>query len=247
MADGRITYAGKNSSPDYEMIQEADPDLIILTAGTAHGGDETLAKFDELGISWLGYGSQRESDPRGRLEWIKLLAVIFNEEEEAESLFDGEIKKIEELEAQLKESETERLKFATAFYSGDTFYVRNKGDYEVKMMELAGGNYIFFQLKPNEDGNTKMNAEELYKGAEEADILFYNNINGPSIQTVEDLVANAAYLGDIKAVKDGNVWGFKPHYYQSSDKLAYIISDLYTILNSPMGQVEETEYYFLMK
>ncbi|NLI66438.1 MAG: ABC transporter substrate-binding protein [Tissierellia bacterium] len=246
MEEGKITYVGKNSAPDYELIQAANPDLILISSGTSHGGNETIEKFDELGVKWIGHGNQRETDPRGRLEWIKLSGALFDKEKEAEDFFNAQLKKIEEVEGKLASTESEVKTFATTFLSGDVYYVRNKGDYEVKMFELAGGEYIFRDLNPDMDGNTKMNAEELYKGIADVDIFFYNNINGPSIQSISDLIDNADYLGDVKAVKEGNVWGFKSHYYQSGDNVADMINDLYTILTTPQGEITETEYYFLM-
>lgn len=246
MEEDKITYVGKNSALDYELIELEKPDLILTTTGTMHGGDETIAKFNEMGVKWLSHASHRETDPRGRLEWVKLIGALFDKEKEAEEFFDAQLEKIVVIEENVEKLEGERTTFATTFLSGDVYYVRNKGDYEVKMFELAGGEYIFQDLNPDKDGNTKMTTEEFYKGIENAEILFYNNINGPSIQSIADLTANADYLKDIKAVKDKNVWGFKPHYYQSADHVADILNDLYTILTTPYGEITETEYYFLM-
>lgn len=246
MEEGKITYVGKNSAPDYELIQAANPDLILISSGTSHGGNETIEKFNELGVKWIGHGNQRETDPRGRLEWVKLSGALFDKEKEAEDFFNSQLEKIEEIEGKLENTKGGAKTFATTFLSGDVYYVRNKGDYEVKMLELAGGEYIFSDLNPDMDGNTKMNAEELYKGIVDADIFFYNNLNGPSIQSISDLIDNAEYFGEIKAVKEKNVWGYKAHYYQSGDQLADIINDLYTILNTPSGEITETEYFFLM-
>ncbi|CCQ93357.1 putative Iron compound ABC transporter,periplasmic iron compound-binding protein [[Clostridium] ultunense Esp] len=247
MDEGKISYVGKNSAPDYEIIESKNPSLILITTGTSHGKDETIAKFDEMGIKWIGNAEQRETDPRGRLEWVKLAGALFDKEEEAEDFFEEQIKKIDEIEKKAAEIGDGKEKFASTFLSGDVYYVRNKGDYEVKMFELAGGEYIMSELNPDEDGNTKMNAEELYKGIENVDILFYNNINGPSIQSIGDLVAGAEYFADVKAVKEGRVWGYKPHYYQYSDHIADIIEDLYTIFTTHHGEITETEYFFLMK
>lgn len=241
-----ITYVGKNSEPDFELIKAVDPDLCLLTTGTGHGEDETTEKLDELGLKWIGSSIQRESHPAGRLEWVKFAGALFDKEKEAEEFFNKELAKIEELEEKVKASTIENNKVATTFYSGDVFYVRNKGDYEVKMYEIAGGEYIFNDLNPEEDGNTKMTEEEFYKGVEDADILFYNNRMGPSIQNITDLIENSEYLADVKAVKEGNVWGFKSHYFQSGDLTADILSDLYTIMTTPQGEITETEYYFLM-
>ena len=115
------------------------------------------------------------------------------------------------------------------------------------MLELAGGEYILSDLNPDQDGNSKMNAEELYKSIEDADILFYNNRLGRGIQCIDDLKSSAEYFADIKAVREGRVWGYKPHYFQHADRVADMIEDLYTIFTTPHGQITETEYFFLME
>ncbi|NLN42477.1 MAG: ABC transporter substrate-binding protein [Clostridiales bacterium] len=246
MEEGRITYVGRNSSPDYGLIQAIKPDLVLITTGTGHGTDEVAAKFDELGIKWISRGSQRESDPRGRLEWVKFVGALFDKEEEAEEFYDAQLKKIEEIEERVANLEGEREKFASFFLSNDIYYVRNKGDYEVKMIELAGGEYILSHLNPDQDGNSKMNAEELYKGIEDVDTLFYHNRMGRSIQSIDDIIASAEYFADINAVRDRRVWGYKPHYFQHADRVADMIEDLYTIFTTPHGEITETEYFFLM-
>ena len=192
------------------------------------------AKFDEMGIKWISRGSQRESDPRGRLEWIKFIGALFDKEEEAEEFYNAQLARIEAVEEKVASMEEgEREKFVSFFFLKDIYYVRNKGDYEVKMVELAGGDYILSDLNPDKDGNSKLNAEELYKGIEDVDIIFYNNRLGRSVQSIEDLIATAEYFADVKAVKEGRVWGYKPHYFQNADCVADIIEDLYTIFTTP--------------
>ncbi|HSH37012.1 ABC transporter substrate-binding protein [Schnuerera sp.] len=247
MDEGQITYVGKNSAPDYELIESINPDLILITVKTVHGENDVITKFDEMGVKWISHGSQRETDPRGRLEWIKLIGALLDKEEEAEDFYEAQLKKIAEVEEKVANLEGEKKKFASTFFSKDIYYVRNKGDYEVKMYELSGGEYILSELNPEEDGNTKMNAEELYKGIEDVDILFYNTILGRSVQSIDDLVSNAEYLKDVKAIKEGRVWGYKPHYYQYSDQVADMIVDLYTIFTTPHGEITETDFFFLME
>lgn len=247
MEEGRITYVGKNNAPDYELIEAINPDLVLITTGTGHGTDEVAAKFDEMGIKWISRGSQRESDPRGRLEWIKFIGALFDKEEEAEEFYNAQLARIEAVEEKVASMEEgEREKFVSFFFLKDIYYVRNKGDYEVKMVELAGGDYILSDLNPDKDGNSKLNAEELYKGIEDVDIIFYNNRLGRSVQSIEDLIATAEYFADVKAVKEGRIWGYKPHYFQNADCVADIIEDLYTIFTTPQGEITETEYFFLM-
>ena len=242
-----IIYVGKNSAPDFELIQKGEPDLIILTTGTSHGENEIALKLDEMGINWISHAAQRENDPRARLEWVKFMGTLLDKEEEAKQFFDEQVAKIDKIMNEGKDiKEEDKVTVATTFMSKDTFYVRNAGDYQVKMLEMAGGKYLLEDLNPEENGNTKMTAEEFYTSIEDVDFLIYDTSMGRDIQSVTDLVEHAEYLGDIKAVKNGNVWGVKAHYWQSSDNVADMIADLQQIINSERGEITETEYYFIL-
>lgn len=250
MKEGKIIYVGKNSAPDYELIEQAKPDITFITSGTAHGNDDVTLKFDEIGVKWLSYGGQRESDPRARMEWVKLAGVLFNLEDEAEKFFDGELEKFAEIEKLTNNiKEEDRQTFVSTFISSsaDIFYARNAGDYEVKLFELAGGKYLLGDLNKDKDGSTKMTPEEFYQQVENADVFFYNNLTGPTVQSQADLIERAEYMKDVKGIKEGNVWGFKDHYNQSMDKSADILKDLYTIFTTPKGEITETDFFFIME
>lgn len=242
-----IIYVGKNSAPDFELIEKGEPDLIILTTGTSHGENKITLKLDEMGINWISHATQRENDPRARLEWVKFMGGLLDKEDEAKEFFDEQVAKIDKIMNEGEYiKEEDKVTVATTFMSKDTFYVRNAGDYQVKMLEMAGGKYVLEDLEPEENGNTKMTAEEFYTRVEDVDFLIYDTSMGRDIQSVSDLVEHAEYLGDIKAVKNGNVWGVKAHYWQSSDNVADMIADLQQIINSEPGEITETEYYFIL-
>lgn len=248
LEDGSIVFVGKNSAPDYEKIQEVNPDIIFITTGTSHGGDETTLKLDEMGIKWIGHSSHREEDPRGRLEWVKFAAVLLDKEAEAEEFYDEQVARIDDVVEKASQiPEDEKITVATTFMSGDTFYARNAGDYEVKLYEMAGGKYILEDMNPDETGNTKMSAEEFYAEIEDVDLFIYNTAMGADTKTKEDVLALADYFKDIKAVENNNLWGIKDPYFQSADHVADMIEDLYEIFTAEPGTIKDTEYYFLLE
>ena len=76
MNDGKITYAGKYSAPDYELLTAGGCDLAIESTMIFHK-PEVKEKLEELGIPVLVEYSSYEPHPLGRLEWIKLYGVLF--------------------------------------------------------------------------------------------------------------------------------------------------------------------------
>ena len=81
----------------------------------------------------------------------------------------------------------------------------------------------------------------------DTDIIIYDNITGHGIQSMEDLLTSADYLEDVDAVKEGRVWMLKRDFWQAGDKVADMTEDLHKILSTPHGEIEETDYYYLMK
>ena len=66
--------------------------------------------------------------------------------------------------------------------------VRQSSDYVPKMIELAGGNYIFQNLGDSETKRSTMNiqVEEFYASAKDADFLIYNSsIDGGVIRRLK--------------------------------------------------------------
>lgn len=244
MDDGKIKFVGSKNALDYEMLHALNADAILLTYENMARTPGIISKFNELGLKWIGVSNHQEADPRARLEWIKFAGEITGKEKEANKYYERELAKINAVEEMNKKS-ANKTTFASAFMSKDIFYVRNAGDYNVKMFEILGIKYIFKDLNPDKNGNTKMNAEEFYKVAEKADFFFYDSVNGSAIKSTPDLIAFAEYLKDLKAVKENMVWGVKPNYYQSADHVADMIEELNKIIHSKPDELTETEYFYL--
>ena len=79
MEEGRMTYAGKYSAPDYELILASGCDLAVESTMIYHT-PEVKEQLEKLGIPVLVERSSYESHPLGRMEWIKLYAVLLGKE-----------------------------------------------------------------------------------------------------------------------------------------------------------------------
>ena len=135
MNDGKITYAGKYSAPDYELLTAGGCDLAIESTMIFHK-PEVKEKLEELGIPVLVEYSSYEPHPLGRLEWIKLYGVLFGKAA-AEQYYESELARIEPI--MQKKPVGKSIAF---FYvnSNGAVNVRKPNDYVVKIIELAGGN-----------------------------------------------------------------------------------------------------------
>ena len=104
--------------------------------------------------------------------------------------------------------------------------------YLPKMIELAGGKYIFDKLGDEDDvaSTMSMQMEEFYAGAKDADYIIYNSTIDGSMQTLSDLTGKSPMLEKFKAVQDGNVYCTTKNLYQSTMELGTITSDIHKML-----------------
>ena len=202
---------------------------------------EVKEKLEQFGIPVLVERSSYEPHPMGRMDWIQLFSVLLGREDEAESWFAGQEEKLEQV---FTEENTEKT--VAFFYITSTGYanVRKSSDYIAKMIELAGGRYIFSDLEDEENALSTLNMqlEEFYAGAKDADCLIYNSTIDGELETVDQLLAKSALLKDFKAVQEGNVWCTEKNLFQETTGLGDMIADIHTILTDSDPAPDELNY-----
>ena len=235
LEDGSIAFAGKYSAPDYEQILAAGCDLAIESTMIYHK-PEVKEKLEELGIPVLVEHSSYESHPLGRTEWVKLYGALLGKEDEAEALFEEQASQLKSLE------NTENTGKTVAFFyinSMGAANVRKAGDYVSKMIDLAGGQYIFKDLGADEEGQSTMNMgmEDFCAGAKDADYIIYNSTIDGELKSLDELLKKSALLKDFKAVKEGNVWCLTKSMFQETTCLGDVIMDMHQMLTEedPQG------------
>lgn len=228
MEDGKILFAGKYDEPDYELLINEDCDLAIESTMILHS-PKVAEMIKELGIPVMIDHSSYETHPLGRTEWVKLYSVLLGKEKEAEAFFDDQAKVIEDLSGF-----TNTEKTVAYFYinTDGSAVVRTSDDYIPKMIEIAGGRYIFPDLKNTEGtgSSVRLTMEEFYNQAVDADYLIYNASIDSPITSIDDLLAKSDLFADFKAVKDGNVWCTGKQLYQATDIVGELIKDVHLML-----------------
>lgn len=228
MEDGKILFAGKYDEPDYELLINEDCDLAIESTMILHS-PKVAEMIKELGIPVMVDHSSYESHPLGRTEWVKLYSVLLGKEKEAAAFFDEQAKVIEDLSGFPNTEKT-----VAYFYinTDGSAVVRTSDDYIPKMIEIAGGRYIFPDLKNTEGtgSSVRLTMEEFYNQAVNADYLIYNASIDSPITSIDDLLAKSDLFADFKAVKDGNVWCTGKQLYQATDIVGELIQDVHLML-----------------
>ena len=224
MEEGRIAYAGKYSAPDYEQILAANCGLAIENTMILHT-PEVKEQLEHFGIPVLVERSSYESGPLERMEWIKLYGILLGKEDTAEQVFAAQEAAIAPL---LEQEPTGKSCAFFSLSSNNLATVRKGSDYVAKMIEMAGGAYVFSDLTDNGNSLATMNLplEDFYAGAKDADVLIYNSAIEGTIASVSQLTEKFPLLAEFKAVQNGQVWCTSQSLFQQSMELADLILDM---------------------
>ena len=239
LEDGSMVYAGKYSAPDYELILSKGCDLAIESTMIYHT-PEVKEQLEKFGIPVLVERSSYESHPLARMEWLKMYAVLLDKEELAEQYFSEQV---ENLQSILGAENTGKTVAFFYINSNGIVNVRKSSDYVPKMIEMAGGKYIFENLGDDNDLSTmNMEMEAFYSEVRDADYLIYNSTIDAEITTIEEFLGKSELLADFKAVREGNVFCAQKNLFQESMGLGTLITDIYQMLTE-----EEPQMTYLYK
>ena len=243
MAAGNMVYAGKYSKPDYELLVSEGCDLAIENRMITHSPEvvEMLESFDiPVMIEYSSY----ESHPLGKVEWVKFFGALTGKEAEAEEAFSEQEEILQQVSNGEKTGKTVAFFYVT---SNGLIQVRQSTDYIPKLIELAGGKYIFDDLEDNGSGRSTLNMqiEDFYVGAKEADILIYNSSIDGGVTNMEELIGKCNVLKDFKAVQDGQVYCTTNDMYQQSMAVGYLLKDIHIVLTEEDSG--ELRYLFPLK
>ena len=242
MEDGKILYAGKYSEPDYEMLLSHHCPLAVESMMIGHASD-VKQKLEELGIAVLTDQSSMEEHPLGRTEWMKLYAALLNEEDRAEELFREQVAYLNDA---LQGEDPQKTVAFFHISSSGYVVVRKSGDYVAKMLELAGGRYVFRDLGDRETKTSTVNLEmeQFFAAAKDADYIIYNSTIGGEIHSMEELLEKSPLLAQFRAVQNGNVWCTGKNMYQETTQLGQMIQSFRKIFSGEADNLTELPFLY---
>ena len=178
---------------------------------------------------------------------MKLYGVLLGKEELADKLFQEQVDKLKAIEDSESTGKTVAFFYINSVGAAN---VRKSGDYVSKMIELAGGKYIFSDLGAEDDNSLytmNMQMEEFYAGAKDADYIIYNSTIDGELTDISQMLEKSSLLADFKAVKDGNVWCTNQNLFQETMELGTMIEDIHTMLTSDDPNLDTLTYMHKLK
>ncbi|MDO9332931.1 MAG: ABC transporter substrate-binding protein [Dehalococcoidales bacterium] len=240
---GRIKYVGGGTmgAPDFEAIQLLKPDIVFCSTGYPDML-EYYNKLKSMGLNVAVCNDYLEADPLARLEWIKFIAAFYGKDAVATTYFEGVEKRIEDIKIQAALSSRLAIVLWASIFMGNC-YVSGGESYVAKMIDMAGGEYIFKDLAGS--GASSISLEELYARGKNCNVFIYAS-TPPYINSIKEIVDNGPVLADLPIVKSGTIYCFQPWFYQISDKPDEIVQDLAYIFHPSRFPGYKLKHFMLL-
>lgn len=245
MQEGKIIYAGKYSEPDYELLLSSGCSLAIESQMITHTPD-VKEKLEELGIPVLVDLSSSEPHPLGRTEWVRFYGALLDAENKADKLFREQA---DYLNSVLSAGNTQKTAAFFHINTSGSVVVRKSGDYVSKMIELAGGKYVFDNIGDPEKATSTatIDMETFFAVAKDADVIIYNSTIAGEVSSLTELLSKNPLLGEFKAVQSGNVWCTSQNMYQDTTNLGQMIQSFHLIFTGEANDLNELPYFSRLK
>lgn len=195
-----IGDVGYDGNVNYELLLSLQPDIILLYGTNGASGMEP--KLKELGIPYVYIGEYLENSALGKAEWIVAVAEIAGKRDEGIKAFSAipeRYNAIREKAANcLKHSSRPKVMINLPY--GDSWFMAPTGSYLVRLIEDAGGDYIY--KKNNSNESRPIDLEEAFMLVSASDKW----INVGQTRSLDELRKNYPKFAATKPVLSGEVY-----------------------------------------
>lgn len=199
-ASGQVRDVGSDSNLDFELLAALRPDVVLLYATTGEN-TATTSKLRELGIPYIYIGDYMEPTPLGKAEWLMVVAELCGKRAEGQALFEGIAARYEATRAAVAaDTSARRPRVMLNTPYRDTWFMPSTQSFMVRLVEDAGGAYVY----PQNTSNTSVavDLEEAYLLARSADVWL--NVGG--CNSLQELRAQNPRFASVPAVAQRRVY-----------------------------------------
>ena len=194
----RIGDVGYEGNINYELLLSLDPDLVLLYGVNGASGMEP--KLRELGIPFMYVGDYLEESPLGKAEWMVALSEVVGCRSEGEKVFAEIPVRYNALKQRVAENALDAPSVMLNMPYGDSWFMPSAGSYAVRLIEDAGGDYIY--KKNTGNTSTPVDMEEAYLLASAADLW----LNVGMASTLGEVKAACPKFADTRCFLNGDVY-----------------------------------------
>ena len=243
--NGQIVDVGYEANLNKELILKISPDLIMMYGiGSESAG--YVGKIKEMGIKVLFNADYLETDPLSKAEWIKLFGALYCKEDMADSIYKSEVEAYSNLKTYIGQKISYKPKVLLGLPFKDTWYVSPGNSFISKLINDAGGNYLW----QNTESSVSMpfGIENVYLEALTAD--YWLNIGSVSSRVEISMIDQR--LNELPCFLNGNLYNNNKRvtvnggndYWESGSIYPHLIlKDIASILHPDLFNDNELFYY----
>ncbi|HUX21224.1 MAG TPA: ABC transporter substrate-binding protein [Spirochaetia bacterium] len=194
---GRIKTVGEGQSLNIEELIKMNPDVIMTSA--FGGASDLNPKLQEAGLPVVVNGDWAEPTPLGRAEWIKFIALFFDEGAKASRIFDGVASEYHRLAALAASTSERPTVFVNAPWQG-TWTMPGGQSYMAQLFRDAGARYLW--ANNDSSGTLTLDFEAVFSRASRADYW----INPGSWTSLSDALASDPRFAAFDAFRRGHLY-----------------------------------------
>jgi iron complex transport system substrate-binding protein len=163
--EGKVQELGVDKGLNLERLAVLKPGMVMgYTMSSDYG---QFKKVEDLGVAVVMNAEYLEKHPLGRAEWIKFMALFFNKEKLADSVFNAIEKNYMETRKLADEAKSKPSVLSGIVY-GDAWFLPGGQNYASKLLKDAGCRYLW-EDDPSH-GYLEISFESVYEKARNADL-----------------------------------------------------------------------------
>lgn len=241
--NGTIADLGQAANPIIEKIVDVDPEAILATPIQGR----TYGSIDKAGIPVIETPDYMEPLPLGRAEWIRFYSLFFDNESQADSLFNITVNNYNTIKEKMVSVKEKPSVFIDLMY-GNVWYISGGGSFISRMLSDAGANYVWSDN--DKVASTPLAFEEILDKAGDAQfwLIKYNH---PTDLTYTSLEKEYKPYSYFSAFKNRNIYGCnaaeKSYYEDLPIHPDYILHDFAYIFHPDLFPDYIPRYYSKIK
>ena len=197
--EGKIEELGVDKGLNLERITMLKPDMVMGYTMSSDFGQ--FQKIEDLGVPTVVNAEYLEKHPLGRAEWIKYMALFFNKEKIADSVFQVIEKNYLEIKA-VADHVAEKPTVLSGIVYGDAWFMPGGQNYAARLFKDAGCNYLWAENPTN--GFLELSFESVYEKARNADLW----IGVGTFRSLEELKNNDHRYSKFKSFHQKQVYTY---------------------------------------
>lgn len=194
---GKVQELGVDKGLNLESLAMLRPDMVMgYTMNSDYG---QFKKIEDLHVPVVINAEYLEKHPLGRAEWIKFMALFFNKEKIADSVFAVIEKEYLKTKALADQIQTKRTVLSGIVY-GDAWFMPGGQNYAAKLLGDAGYRYLWDE--DSTSGFLELSFESVYEKAHDADFW----IGVGSFSSLKEIEKADHRYARFKAFQQGQVY-----------------------------------------